>query len=153
MGEAGLISALTHSDFGGNLSSFAGIEAGDAGRAGAGDEPGGRVAVIVRAIDVPARVNLPLNASLKSKVEVSGLIGAGAVAGGCADASLYQRFHAAGLTELTFFPQLAAVTAGDPRLAAFQATNPRQAEPGRGSGVAACRHASRDRRIVLHRPA
>jgi SAM-dependent methyltransferase len=83
-------------------------------------KPGGRVAVIVRAVDMPAWVNLPLNASVKSKVEAPGLIGAGAVAGGCADASLYQRFHAAGLTEPTFFPQLTAVTAADPRLAMFQ---------------------------------
>jgi SAM-dependent methyltransferase len=83
-------------------------------------KPGGRVAVIVRAVDVSAWVNLPLNPSLKSKAEVPGLIGAGAVAGGCADAGLYQRFHAAGLTKLTFFPQLTAVTAADPRLAMFQ---------------------------------
>jgi hypothetical protein len=38
------------------------------------------------------------------------LIGAGAAAAGCADAGLYNRFHAAGLTELNFFPQLVAVT-------------------------------------------
>jgi hypothetical protein len=69
---------------------------------------------------MPAWVNLPLNAPLKSKVEVPGLIGAGAVAGGCADASLYGRFHAAGLTELSFFPQLAAVATPDPRLSMFQ---------------------------------
>ena len=43
-------------------------------------------------------------------------------AGGCADASLYRRFHAVGLTELTCFPQLAAVTATfEPsRLASFE---------------------------------
>jgi SAM-dependent methyltransferase len=83
-------------------------------------KPSGRVAVIVRAIDMPAWVNLPLDAALKSKAEAPGLIGAGAVAGGCADASLYQRFRAAGLTEPTFFPQLAAVTTADPRRPMFQ---------------------------------
>jgi SAM-dependent methyltransferase len=44
-------------------------------------KPGGRVAVIVRAIDMPAWVNLPLPASLKRRVEAPGLIGAGAAAG------------------------------------------------------------------------
>jgi hypothetical protein len=38
------------------------------------------------------------------------LVGAGVAAAGCADASLYRRFHAAGLTELKCFPQLVAIT-------------------------------------------
>jgi SAM-dependent methyltransferase len=86
-------------------------------------KPGGRIAVIVRAIDMPSWVNLPLSLSLKAKVEVPGRIGAaGASAGGCADASLYRRFSAAGLTQLKFFPQLAAVTpeAEEPRLRGLQ---------------------------------
>jgi len=78
---------------------------------------GGRVAVIVRAIDMPRWVNLPLSPSLKAKVDAPGLIGAGAAAQGCADASLYRRFYTAGLTRLTVFPQLVAVTSADPRLA------------------------------------
>jgi hypothetical protein len=65
-------------------------------------------------------VNLALNASLKSKVGVPGMIEAGAVADGYADPSLYQRFCAAGLSEQIFFRQLTAVTAADPRLSAFQ---------------------------------
>ena len=47
---------------------------------------------------------------LRSKVNRPGLIGGDVTAGGCADASLYTRFHAAGLTQLRCFPQLVAVT-------------------------------------------
>src|SRR5205085_434716 len=60
--------------------------------------PGGRIGVIVRAIDIPEWVNGPLGAAIKAKVEAPGLFGAGVVANGCADASLYARFRAAGLT-------------------------------------------------------
>jgi SAM-dependent methyltransferase len=84
--------------------------------------PGGRVAAIVRATDMPSWANLQLSTALRSKVDRPGLINAaGTAAGGCADASLYRRFHAAGLTELTFFPQHAAVTptAEADRLASF----------------------------------
>ncbi len=68
-------------------------------------KPGGRVAVIVRSVDMPWWANLPLRAELKTKVE--------AVRGpveerGCADAALYRRFHEAGLTQVKMFPQLAA---------------------------------------------
>ena len=72
--------------------------------------PGGRVAAIVRATDMPSWANLQLSAALRLKADQPGLIGRGMSAGGCADASLYRRFHAAGLKELTFFPQFAAVT-------------------------------------------
>ena len=72
--------------------------------------PGGRVAVIVRAVDVAPWVNLPLSAALRAKVQRPGSFGSGMSEGGCADASLYSRFLAAGLTELTFSPQFAAVT-------------------------------------------
>jgi SAM-dependent methyltransferase len=70
--------------------------------------PGGRVAAIVRAVDMPRWVNLQLSPALRSKVDRPGLGGMSAT--GCADASLYRRFHAAGLTQLTFFPQVVAVT-------------------------------------------
>jgi ubiquinone/menaquinone biosynthesis C-methylase UbiE len=73
-------------------------------------KPGGRVAVIVRALDVPWWANPPLSAALRSKVDRPGLIGGDVTATGCADASLYRRFHVAGLTQLTVFPQLVAVT-------------------------------------------
>jgi len=45
---------------------------------------------------------------------------ASAAAGGCADASLYRRFHRAGLTQLTLFPYLVPVTKADPRFTLFQ---------------------------------
>jgi SAM-dependent methyltransferase len=81
---------------------------------------GGRVAVIVRAIDVPAWVNLPLSPELKAKVGIPGLFGAGVAPGGCADASLYNRFSKAGLTQLRCFPQFNAVTPEEPRLRGLQ---------------------------------
>jgi hypothetical protein len=74
----------------------------------------------VRAIDRGCWINLPLDAALKAKVEMPGMIGGGMSPGGCADASLYQRFHALGLKELRCFPQLVAVRPGSPRLARYQ---------------------------------
>jgi len=73
-------------------------------------KPGGRVAVIVRSIDMPWWVNLPLRVELKTKVEAQ----AGNVQEqGCADASLYWRLHQAGLEQVTMFPQLAAYAKGE----------------------------------------
>jgi ubiquinone/menaquinone biosynthesis C-methylase UbiE len=67
--------------------------------------PGGRIAVMVRAIDIPWVVNVPLRPEVKTKAEIPrGFVGAQ----GCADASLYRRFHQAGLTHVQMFPQLAA---------------------------------------------
>lgn len=75
--------------------------------------PGGRVAVIVRAVDMPCLLHLPLHEALKRKVEApSGWAGGVGVAG-CADASLYQRFHQAGLTQIRMFPQWAAFDSAD----------------------------------------
>jgi SAM-dependent methyltransferase len=94
--------------------SFTVMEEGDADRMLAElvrvTRPGGRVAVIVRSCDMPSWANLPISAALRAKVDQPGLIGAGVAANGCADASLYRRFHAAGLTELRCFPQLVAIT-------------------------------------------
>ena len=65
-------------------------------------KPGGRVAVMVRSLDVPWSVNVPLRPELKTKVEIPrGFVGAH----GCADASLGQRFRAAGLEHVKMFPQ------------------------------------------------
>ena len=78
---------------------------------------------MVRSLDMPWWVNVPLSPALRAKVDRPGFIGtAGADQAGCADASLYRRFSAAGLTNLTFLPQLVAVTPGiEPaRLAAFE---------------------------------
>ena len=70
--------------------------------------PGGRVGVVVRAVDMQSVVNLPLRAELKRKVESlpNGVAGER----GCADVSLYQRFHRAGLNDVRMFPQLATYT-------------------------------------------
>ena len=68
-------------------------------------KPGGRVAVVVRAVDMHSFVNLPLRAALKARVEA--LPNGTAGARGCADASLYQRFRDVGLSEVKRLPQLA----------------------------------------------
>lgn len=86
--------------------------------------PGGRIAAVVRSLDMPWWVNAPLSPALRAKVDQPGFIAtAGADQAGCADASLYHRFGSAGLTNLTFLPQLVAVTRDiEPaRLAGFEA--------------------------------
>jgi SAM-dependent methyltransferase len=62
-------------------------------------KPGGRVAAIVRACDRPFLMNLPLRAALHRKVEEPSGWAPGAEVRGCADASLYRRFHQTGLTQ------------------------------------------------------
>ncbi len=81
-------------------------------------KPGGRVAVIARAMDVPFLMNVPLQPELKAKVDVPGALG-GVEQRGCADASLYQRFHQAGLTQLKMFPQLPAFDNTTPNFLQF----------------------------------
>jgi hypothetical protein len=50
-------------------------------------------------------VNVPLRSDLKTKAQVPrGFVGAQ----GCADASLYRRFHQTGLTHVQMWPQFAA---------------------------------------------
>lgn len=83
-------------------------------------KPGGRIGVVVRAVDMPGWVNLPVGATIKAKAEAPGLFGAGVVASGCADAGLYQRLREAGLNQLICFPQLTAVAPDDPRVPMFQ---------------------------------
>ena len=70
--------------------------------------PGGRVAVVVRAVDRPQWVNLPLPPELLAKVE--GLGGQGVAPDGCADASLYRRLSQAGLSEVHGYPRLVTVS-------------------------------------------
>jgi SAM-dependent methyltransferase len=71
--------------------------------------PGGRVAIVVRAIDLPQWWNLKLPAAIKAKVDVPPQsVGPG----GVADASLYARLTRAGLAHLVAFPAL--VTLDDP---------------------------------------
>jgi SAM-dependent methyltransferase len=67
-------------------------------------KPGGRVAAMVRALDIPWVVNAPLRPEVKSKAQTPrGFVGPQ----GCADASLYRRFHEAGLTHVQMWPQFA----------------------------------------------
>ena len=67
-------------------------------------KPGGRVAVITRAVDIPLVVNLPLRPELKAKVQIPrGFVDAQ----GCADASLYRRFRGSRLRSVQTWPQLA----------------------------------------------
>ena len=68
-------------------------------------KPGGRIAVMVRAIDIPLVVNVPVRRELKNKVQTPrGFVGSH----GCADASLYRRFREAGVTHIQIWPQFAA---------------------------------------------
>jgi ubiquinone/menaquinone biosynthesis C-methylase UbiE len=70
-------------------------------------KPGGRVAVVGHAHDMPRWVNLPLRMELKAKVEAPGWADESGHPRGCDDASLYRRVHQAGLTHVRMFPQLA----------------------------------------------
>jgi ubiquinone/menaquinone biosynthesis C-methylase UbiE len=70
-------------------------------------KPGGRVAVVGHGHDMPRWVNLPLPAALKAKVEGPGWADEGGHPRGCDDASLYQRMHRAGLSQIKMLPQLA----------------------------------------------
>ena len=73
--------------------------------------PGGRVGVVVRAVDMPMLPNFQLSDELRAKA-ASARFG-GVEERGCADASLYRRFHEAGLAQVKMFPQLGVVTAAD----------------------------------------
>jgi ubiquinone/menaquinone biosynthesis C-methylase UbiE len=88
------------------------LEEGDANRMLAEmvrvTEPGGHIAIIVRAVDMPWLVNLNIRSELKAKVEAP----VGSVAqGACADSSLYRRMRDAGLVQRRMLPQLAALIA------------------------------------------
>jgi ubiquinone/menaquinone biosynthesis C-methylase UbiE len=65
--------------------------------------PGGRVGVIVRAIDLPQWWNLALPPGLREKAETPPQ---SVAARGVADASLYRRMREAGFSDLTCFPAL-----------------------------------------------
>jgi SAM-dependent methyltransferase len=68
-------------------------------------KPGGRVAVSVRAIDIPWWVHVPVGAALKTQLDTPhGFVGPR----GCADASLYRRLQAAGLVQVQMSPQFVA---------------------------------------------
>ena len=82
--------------------------------------PGGRVGIVVNAIDMPFWVNLPLDPALKAKVDAPGIIGGGMASNGVADMSLYRRLAALGLTGLKCFPQLVSVMPGSERIERYQ---------------------------------
>ncbi len=72
--------------------------------------PGGRVGVIVRAIDLPQWWHLDLPDAIRRKVEVPPQsVGAR----GVADASLYRRMRAAGFADLRAFPSLVTLDRPD----------------------------------------
>src|SRR5262249_14232738 len=71
--------------------------------------PGGRIGVVVRAIDMLPWLNLELPDAVRAAAGAVG--GAGAEDEGCADASLYRRFVGAGLRNLVMGPQYGADTA------------------------------------------
>jgi len=71
--------------------------------------PGGRIAAIVRSLDMPPWTNAALRPAVRAKVDAPGRGDVGPA--GCADASLYERFRRAGIVGLTCFSQLASVDA------------------------------------------
>jgi SAM-dependent methyltransferase len=70
--------------------------------------PGGRIGIVVRAIDMVPWMNVDLPDEVRRAAER--VAGAGADEHGCADASLYRRFVAAGLRDLVMGPQYGADT-------------------------------------------
>jgi len=70
----------------------------------------------VRAIDIPLVVTVPLRPELTTKAPTPRVF---VGAQGCADASLYRRFHQAGLTEVQMWPQFAALDQPDTPQAQF----------------------------------
>ena len=86
-------------------------------------KPGGRVGVVVRAMDLGMWLSLPLPPTVKAKLQVPGVVGSVAAAG-CADDSLYRRCRAAGLELVLAGPQFVSPMPGEDAAAFLQ---PRQA--------------------------
>ena len=114
-------------------------------------KPGGRIAVMVRALDIPWVINVPLRPELKTKVEIPhGFV----AAEGCADGGLYRRLHAAGLTQVQMFPQFAAFNRPDTAQAQFahsaiaSSLNPEETQEWR----AAVAHAVADGTYFIAQP-
>ena len=100
-------------------------------------KPGGRVAVVGHAHDMPRWVNLPLGPALKSKVESPPWTNDPGHELGCDDATLYRRFRKSGLSRILMFPHMGAFTDG-PRLEMLQTTilptlSPAEAEEWRAA--------------------
>jgi ubiquinone/menaquinone biosynthesis C-methylase UbiE len=76
--------------------------------------PGGRIAVLTRAIDVDWWTSLPVPAELKKTINALGpSTGSGVGDRGCADGSLYARLAKAGVTPLMIGPQFAIYRDGE----------------------------------------
>lgn len=73
--------------------------------------PGGRVGVVVRAIDLPRFLNVALSSELETRVLEISAPRVGVGRHGCADPSLYRRFVDAGLGHLEMGPQWASENA------------------------------------------
>jgi SAM-dependent methyltransferase len=73
-------------------------------------QPGGRIAIVVRAIDLPQWWNLKLPPAIKAKADVPPQ---SVDPSGVADASLYARMRRAGLVDLVGFPTLVTIDAPD----------------------------------------
>ena len=82
-------------------------------------KPGGRVAVLGHAHDMPRWINLPLRDELKLKIESPPWVTDRGHEKGCDDASLYQRFNQIGLSQIKMFPYMSTFT-GWPRLQMLQ---------------------------------
>jgi ubiquinone/menaquinone biosynthesis C-methylase UbiE len=84
-------------------------------------KPGGRVAVVGHAHDMPRWVNLRLRPELKSKVESPPWTNDTGHELGCDDATLYRRFRRSGLSGIIMFPHMSTFTEGS-RLEVLQTT-------------------------------
>jgi ubiquinone/menaquinone biosynthesis C-methylase UbiE len=71
---------------------------------------GGRIGVIVRAIDMPQWWNLSVPETIRGKIDMPP---ASVGPGGVADASLYRRMRQAGLADLVCFPSLVTLDRPD----------------------------------------
>ncbi len=100
-------------------------------------KPGGRVAVLGHAHDMPRWINLPLGEALKSKIESPPWVTDRGHPEGCDDSSLYRRFNQLGLSNIRMFPHMASFDGG-PRLQMLQTgilpgLNPEEAEEWRAA--------------------
>ncbi|MFV0297605.1 MAG: methyltransferase domain-containing protein [Hyphomicrobiaceae bacterium] len=73
-------------------------------------KPGGRIGIVVRAIDMGQWWSLDLDPSLRERAETSPQ---SVASGGVADKSLYRRLRQAGLRDLKVFPQLVTLDRPD----------------------------------------
>ena len=67
-------------------------------------KPGGRIGVIVRAVDMPMTINLPADEALRERYQAVPGLDEG---DSCASASLYQRFQQSPLVDVQYGPRLA----------------------------------------------